>query len=288
MLFLNCYIPDDCNRNISAGIDPEKSSIFIQSHVPAHTELTWLLSSLTPQGWLLRMTQYKDKAQKKESLSEAPLGLFSYPVLMASDILLYQAEFVPVGDDQLQHLELTRDICKRFNHIYSKKSTHKIFRPPRALVVEHGSRIMSLQNGLSKMSKSTTDDFSRINILDTPDMIAAKIKKCKTDSASHLTFENPERPECINLLNIYQAVTNKTKDEVERDIRGLSWGSFKPLLTDAVVAHLSPIQNRYHEIISDRAFLNSVLRRGSNDANNIARKTLSDVKEAMGFVNSFE
>jgi tryptophanyl-tRNA synthetase len=270
---------------IASGIDPDKSKIFIQSHVPAHTELTWLLSSLTPQGWLQRMTQYKDKAQKKDNLSDAPLGLFSYPVLMAADILLYQAELVPVGEDQLQHLELARDIVKRFNHKYCRKADNhsKVFRPPTALVVDNVSRVMSLQDGRSKMSKSADNDNSRINILDSPDVIAAKIKKCKTDSESGVSFENEERAECINLLNIYQAVTDKSKEEVIRDTASLGWGAFKPLLTDAIVSHLTPIQLRYRDIMQDQTYLNAVLADGRRDADKIASETLHRAKDVMGF-----
>lgn len=265
------------------GIDPRKSKIFVQSHVPAHCELAWMLGSVTPQGWLQRMTQYKDKAKKKGHIAEAPLGLFSYPVLMAADILLYQTDLVPVGDDQLQHLELTRDVLKRFNHLYCKKASKNVFVTPRAIVVNKGSRVMSLQDGRSKMSKSAENDFSRINLLDSPDVIAAKIRKCKTDSDPGLSLDDPERAECVNLLGIYQAVTGKTESEVLWEVDSLTWGTFKPRLTEALVVHLQPIQQRYADIMADQVYLEAVLEDGRASANEIAGATLSDARKAMGF-----
>ena len=273
-------------RRCHVGIDPTRSRIFVQSHVPAHTELTWLLGCITPQGWLQRMTQYKDKAKKSDNVLEAPLGLFSYPVLMAADIVLYQAGLVPVGEDQLQHLELARDIVKRFNHKFCKKSSgyEKVLRPPRALLVDHGSRVMSLQDGKSKMSKSAVNDFSRINLLDSPDVVAAKIKKCKTDLGVGLSVDNPERVECINLLNIYQAVTGKSMEAVLKETESMNWGSFKPVLTEAITSHLSPIQKKYHEVMSDDQYLDSILEEGRMYASEIANDTLLKTKRAMGIV----
>lgn len=229
------------------------------------------------------MTQYKDKAQKKENLSDVPLGLFSYPVLMAADILLYQAAVVPVGEDQLQHLELARDIAKRFNHKYCQKSDSKVFVPPRAVVVDHGSRVMSLTDGKTKMSKSAKCDYSRINLLDPPDLIAAKIKKCKTDSISNLIISGEDRPEFTNLVGIYQALTNKSAEEIKKELESLSWGPFKALLTEAIVEELLPIQNKYRDIMSDELYLHGVLEDGRRHANEIANETLLHAKKAMGF-----
>lgn len=256
--------------------------MFIQSHVSAHAELAWLLSCCTPQGWLNRMTQYKDKVRKQNDITESVLGLYSYPVLMAADILLYQTDIVPVGEDQLQHLELTRDICKTFHHKYCK-DTEKVFRIPQAMVVDCGSRVMSIQDGKMKMSKSATDDYSRINMLDEPDIIAAKIKKCKTDSMKVIEYDNVDRPECTNLVQIFQVVSGKTKDEVIREISDLNFGQFKTLLTSAIVEHLNPIQRCYKEIIRDEAYLSDVLKEGQIASSMIADETLKKAKSAMGF-----
>lgn len=265
---------------LAAGIDPSLSRVFVQSHVPAHSELTWLLNCVTPMGWLERMIQYKEKAVKQgENVS---VGLFSYPILMASDILLYQADLVPVGEDQRQHLELTRDIARRFNDQYCKK-TRKAFKEPTALITKDGARVMSLQDGTSKMSKSDPNENSRINLTDDKDAIARKIKRCKTDSLPGLEWDNPDRPEATNLLTIYQSVTGLTKEEVSAEVEGLRWGDFKLKLTDATVAHLEPIQSRYKDLRADKAYLNTVLLDGAEAANEVASQTLQWTKDAMGF-----
>ena len=268
---------------IACGIDPSVSKIFVQSHVSAHAELTWLLNCITPMNWLENMIQYKEKAIKQGD--NVGVGLFDYPVLMASDILLYQTDLVPVGEDQRQHLELTRDVLRRFNNKFCKKGLPPM-RQPSALIQKEGARIMSLQDGLSKMSKSAESDLSRINLMDPPELIAMKIRKCKTDSVTGIEWNNPDRPEATNLLNIFKAVTGKSSEEVERDVSGLIWGSFKPLLTEAVVQHLSPIQARYQEIVADPVYLDSILRDGADSANAVAQKTLASVKAAMGFLPS--
>lgn len=280
------------------GIDPEKSKIFVQSHVPAHSEMAWLLNCVTPMNWLERMIQFKEKARKQGDLSVG-VGLFTYPVLMAADILLYQANRVPVGEDQRQHLELARDIVRRFNDQYCKGSAFKkrckaagipsrpVFTDPEAMIVKEGgaARIMSLTDGTSKMSKSDPNKGSRINILDTPDEIRDKIKRCKTDAIVGLEWENPDRPEATNLLNIYAAVSSpeRTRDDILKEVQDLSWGQFKPLLADAVVAHLEPIQTKYNEVRRDSSYLNSVLKDGADAANEIASKTLVAARTAMGF-----
>lgn len=266
---------------LACGIDPEKSTVFVQSHVTAHAELAWLLNCITPISWLERMIQYKEKAVKQGD--NVGVGLFDYPVLMAADILLYQTDLVPVGEDQRQHLELTRDIARRYNHQFCKRAK-PVFREPSALIEKEGARVMSLQDGMSKMSKSAESDFSRINLLDSPELIAQKIKKCKTDSLPGIEWSNPERPEATNLLNIYKSVTGCTVEEVERDVAGLTWGTFKPLLTQAVVEHLGPVQARYRDIVGDQGYLEGVLRRGKEEADCVAHETLRNAKGAMGFL----
>jgi tryptophanyl-tRNA synthetase len=265
---------------IACGIDPSVSKIFIQSHVSAHAELTWILNCVTPMNWLERMIQYKEKALKHGE--NVGVGLFDYPVLMAADILLYQPDLVPVGEDQRQHLELTRDICRRFNDKYFKRST-KVFKEPNALIVKEGARVMSLQDGTAKMSKSAESDLSRINMLDTPDEIVRKVKKCKTDSFRTLEWGNVERPEATNLLSILQCVSGKSRPEIDAEVQGMNWGQFKPYLCDAIIHHLKPIQEKYHEVMNDEKKLESILDEGAQQADKVASKTLRNVKEAMGF-----
>ncbi|KAH8513050.1 hypothetical protein H0E87_006377 [Populus deltoides] len=275
---------------LACGIDASKASVFVQSHVHAHVELMWLLSSATPIGWLNRMIQFKEKSRKAGD-ENVGVALLTYPVLMASDILLYQSDFVPVGEDQKQHLELTRELAERVNYLYGGRKWKKlggrggsIFKVPEPLIPPAGARVMSLTDGLSKMSKSAPSDQSRINLLDPKDVIANKIKRCKTDSFPALEFDNPERPECNNLLSVYQLVSGKTKEDVAKECQGLNWGSFKPLLTDALIEHLYPIQVRYEEIHSDSAYLDSVLEEGARKASEIADATLKNVYQAMGFL----
>jgi tryptophanyl-tRNA synthetase len=268
---------------LASGIDPERSRIFIQSHVTAHAELMWLLNCATPMGWLEKMIQYKEKSQKQENQESVSVGLFDYPVLMAADILLYQTQLVPVGEDQRQHLELTRDIARRFNDKYAKNKQRKTFVEPEALIVKSNARVMSLQDGTSKMSKSAENDASRINLLDPPDVIARKIKRCKTDSVKGVSYD-PARPEAVNLLGIYEAVSGKSREEVENEIAGMEgWGTFKPALTEAVIAHLEPIQSEYNKIITDTEYLTRVLADGAEAADAVAARTLADAKRAMGF-----
>ncbi|KAL2655662.1 hypothetical protein AAZV13_04G078800 [Glycine max] len=275
---------------LACGVDPSKASVFVQSHVRAHVELMWLLSSTTPIGWLNKMIQFKEKSRKAGD-EEVGVALLTYPVLMASDILLYQSDFVPVGEDQKQHLELTRDLAERVNNLYGGRKWKKlggrggtIFKVPEPLIPPAGARIMSLTDGLSKMSKSAPSDQSRINILDPKDLIANKIKRCKTDSFPGLEFDNSERPECNNLLSIYQLISGKTKEEVVQECQNMNWGAFKPLLTDALIDHLHPIQVRYEEIMSDSGYLDGVLAQGARNAADIADSTLNNVYQAMGFL----
>jgi len=270
-------------RNIAAlyiacGIDPQVSTIFVQSHVSAHAELTWLLNCITPLNWLERMIQFKEKAIKQgENVS---VGLLDYPVLMAADILLYQADLVPVGEDQKQHLELTRDVAGRFNDQF--KSVLKV---PEPLIRKEGARVMSLTDGTKKMSKSDPSEMSRIHLLDKPDEISKKIKKCKTDAIRELEFDNSDRPEANNLLSLYAIFANKTKEQVLAEAatwRG--WGDFKTVLTDSAIAHLQPIQSKYNEVIKESSYLDRVLHEGREKAAETAFKTLNAVKDAMGYL----
>jgi len=271
---------------LAAGIDPVKSKVFIQSHVTAHAELAWLLNCVTPMGWMEKMIQYKEKAKKQgESVS---IGLFDYPILMAADILLYQAELVPVGEDQRQHLELARDIARRFNDQYCKKKSmpakrRRVFREPKALIVKEGARVMSLLDGTSKMSKSDPAEGSRINLLDPPEVIRKKISRAKTDAFDGMEWNNPERPECTNLLNIYKAVTDKSEDEILQEVGQMRWSEFKPLLANAVIAHLAPIQAKYYELMEDPTVLKKTLLEGAEAADAVAGQTLFWAKKAMGF-----
>lgn len=274
---------------VACGIDPSKASIFVQSHVPAHTELTWMLSCITPIGWLRKMIQFKEKS-KKAGAEEVGTGLLTYPVLMASDILLYQTDLVPVGEDQRQHLELARDIAERSNHLFGGKKAKKmgckqtrLFKMPEALIPPAGARVMSLQDGTSKMSKSAESDLSRINLLDPPDLIVQKVKRAKTDAFEGLEWDNPERPEARNLLTIYQCVTGLSRAEVLAEVGGMRWGDFKPRLADAVVAHLQPIQQRYAEVMEDEGALDAILAQGADQASEQAYATLDNVRQAMGF-----
>ena len=265
---------------LASGIDLKCSTIFVQSHVSAHSELAWLLNCVTPLNWLERMIQFKEKAVKQGE--NVGVGLLDYPVLMAADILLYDADKVPVGEDQKQHLELTRDIAARVNDKFGKKQS--VLKVPEPMIRSEGARVMSLTDGTKKMSKSDPSELSRIELLDPPDAIKRKIKKCKTDPVKGLTFDDPERPECDNLLTLYQILSNKTKEEVAVECQDMGWGQFKPLLTETTIEALKPIQDRYHELMGDREYLDSVLREGAEKADSVASQTLTRVKDALGFL----
>ncbi|WP_427157950.1 tryptophan--tRNA ligase [Aliinostoc sp. HNIBRCY26] len=264
---------------LACGIDLKHSNIFIQSHISAHSELAWLLNCITPLNWLQDMIQFKEKAVKQGENVGA--GLLIYPVLMAADILLYQADKVPVGEDQKQHLELTRDIVNRFNHQFAKDQP--VLKLPDPLIRKEGARVMSLTDGTRKMSKSDPSELSRINLLDPPDQIANKIKRCKTDPVRGLIFDDPERPECNNLLTLYMLLSGKAKEEVAAECQDMGWGQFKPLLTETAINALKPIQDKYQQIMDDKGYLESVLRDGREKAEAIANQTLKDVKAALGY-----
>ncbi len=265
---------------LACGIDLTYSNIFIQSHIPAHSELTWLLNCITPLNWLQGMIQFKEKAIKQGE--NVGVGLLDYPVLMAADILLYDTDLVPVGEDQKQHLELTRDLVIRLNDRFATPET-SILKLPEPFIRKEGARVMSLTDGTSKMSKSDPSELSRINILDSPDDIAKKIKKCKTDPVRGLEFDNPERPECNNLLTLYMLLSGKTKAAVTAECQEMGWGQFKPLLVETAIAALQPIQEKYHAVMDDRTYLESVLRQGRETAEAVAQTTLNKVRAAMGF-----
>ena len=266
---------------LACGIDLQYSTIFVQSHVSAHSELTWLLNCITPLNWLERMTQYKEKALKQgENVS---VGLLDYPVLMAADILLYNADKVPVGEDQKQHLELTRDIVIHINDKFGSKEK-PVLTLPEPLIRKEGARVMSLTDGTKKMSKSDESELSRINLLDPPDVIQKKIKKCKTDPIKGLVFDDPDRPECNNLLTLYTILSGKSKSDVAIKAQDMGWGQFKPLLTETVIESLKPIQDKYQSIMDDKNYLQSVLKDGQHKAETVANETLIRVKNALGFL----
>jgi tryptophanyl-tRNA synthetase len=269
---------------LACGIDLSYSTIFVQSHVSAHSELAWLLNCITPLNWLERMIQFKEKAVKQGDNVSA--GLLDYPVLMASDILLYEADKVPVGEDQKQHLELTRNIAQRTNDKFGKKD-QPVFKLPDPLIRNEGARVMSLLDGTKKMSKSDPSEMSRINLLDSPDDIKKKIKRCKTDPVKGLSFDDPERPECDNLLTLYMLLSGKSKEAVAEECQDMGWGQFKPLLTDATVETLRPIQEKYQQLMTEKGYLDSILKEGQEKASAIAQQTLSRVKDALGYLPPF-
>ncbi len=260
---------------MACGIDPAKSTIFVQSHVLGHTELAWVLSCLCPLGQLERMTQFKDKAKKQISVNA---GLLYYPVLMAADILLYNANVVPVGEDQKQHLELTRDLAEKFNATFSPT-----FNVPEPFIGKAGARVMSLQNPNSKMSKSDPNQSGVIELIEPGDSVRKKIMSAVTDSDSCVRADAANKPGITNLMSIYAAVTGKTNQQIEDDFAGKGYGDFKKSVADAVIATLDPVRNRYEELIKDKAYLDEVLKAGAATAQRTAYKTLAKVYRKVGF-----
>jgi tryptophanyl-tRNA synthetase len=265
---------------IACGIDPTQSTLFVQSQLPEHSELAWLFNCITPLGWLERMIQFKEKAIKQGD--NVSVGLMDYPVLQAADILLYEPDIVPVGEDQKQHLELTRDIAARLNFQFGSEEK-PILKIPEPLIRSAGARVMSLTDGTKKMSKSDPSDQSRIDLNDSPEAITKKIKRAKTDPERGLEFDNPERPECHNLLSLYQLLSNQTKEAVAAECQSMGWGQFKPLLAETTVEALRPIREKYDALMGDRAYLQKVLTEGKEKAQAVAAPTLQKVKTAMGF-----
>lgn len=261
---------------LAAGIDPERSVIFMQSHVPEHTQLSWVLNCNTYMGELSRMTQFKDKSAKHEDNINA--GLFTYPVLMAADILLYQTDLVPVGHDQKQHLELARDIAIRFNNAFGDT-----FKIPEGYIPRTGGRIMSLQEPDKKMSKSDPNQNAFVAIMDDPAIIRNKFKRAVTDCDGEIRFDPENKPGVSNLLSIYTIFTGKTMEEAERDFLGAGYGTLKTQVADAVIEELTPIQQRFREFAADKGYIEDVLKRGAESARRLARKTVSKAYHKVGF-----
>ncbi len=260
---------------IAAGLDPEKACIYYQSHVSAHAELAWILNCYTYMGELSRMTQFKDKAGKHADNINA--GLFTYPVLMAADILLFQANSVPVGADQMQHLELTRDIAERFNNIYGE-----VFTVPEAYISKQGARIMSLQDPTKKMSKSDENPNGSIYLTDDADTVRRKCKRAVTDSEGMMRYSE-EQPGLMNLINIYGACTSKGPEETVKEFEGTGYGVFKEAVADAVNNILCPLQKRMSELEKDKAYIDRIIKDNAEKARYVAEKTLRKVQKKVGF-----
>ena len=282
------YVPAELRRHsyqclaqyIACGLDPARSHIFLQSHVTGHTELSWILGCLTPVGDLHRMTQFKEKSAKPGASVNA--GLLYYPVLMAADILLYNADRVPVGEDQKQHLELARNIAQRFNQTYSET-----FNVPEPFIPKAGARVMSLQDPTRKMSKSEESPGDAILLLDSPKVIRKKIAAAVTDSGREVRYSQ-DKPGIANLLNIFSAVTGRSIADLEKAFEGAGYGDFKNALADALIGCLEPFQQRYREIVEDKPYMHRVLKEGTEVAQARAYRTLSKVYRKAGFVERFK
>lgn len=262
---------------VAAGLDPEKNTIFIQSQVKEHAELGWILDCYTYMGELSRMTQFKDKAAKHADNINA--GLFTYPALMAADILLYQANLVPVGQDQQQHLEITRDIAERFNKLYGKT-----FIIPEGYYGKASAKIMGLQDPTAKMSKSATNPNDVILLEDEPDVIIKKFKKAVTDSENKVRFDPENKPGVSNLMQIYSSITGLKMEEIEKEFENSGYGDFKTKVAETVVAKLEPIQRKYKELLENKEYLEKIYTEGANRARKLASKTLDEVKERIGIL----
>ncbi len=260
---------------LAIGIDPEKNVVFVQSHVPEHSQLSWILNCYTQFGEASRMTQFKEKSQKHSD--NINVGLFDYPVLMAADILLYQADYVPIGADQKQHLELARNIADRFNLVYSPT-----FKVPEPFFGKVGARVMSLQDPTKKMSKSDPNPKASVSMLDKPDDIVKKFKSAVTDSEARV-YASDDKPGITNLMSIYSACTGLSFEQIEKDFDGKGYGDFKAAVAEAAVESLKPIQDEFNRLINDKAYLESCAKLGSEKASYTARKTLRKVMKKVGF-----
>lgn len=260
---------------IAAGLDPEKNCIYYQSHVSGHAELSWILSCYTYMGELSRMTQFKDKSAKNADNINS--GLFTYPVLMAADILLYQADVVPVGIDQMQHLELTRDIALRFNNIYGD-----VFTVPEAYIGKSGAKVMSLQDPAKKMSKSDENPNGSIYLMDSPDVIIRKFKRAVTDSEAHIRYTD-DQPGIKNLMDIYCACTGVTTAAAEKEFGGKGYGDFKMAVGESVVSVLKPLQDRFEDLSKNKDYLDGIIKNNAEKAQYFANKTLRKVQKKVGF-----
>jgi tryptophanyl-tRNA synthetase len=263
---------------IAAGLDPQQSTLFVQSHVPAHAQLAWVLNCITGFGEASRMTQFKDKSQKG-GVDVSSVGLFTYPILQAADILLYQPKSVPVGEDQRQHLELTRDLAMRFNSRFGKT-----FEVPEAHILKETAKIFDLQDPTAKMSKSTQDPKGLINLMDEPTVIAKKIKSAVTDTDGEIRFDRERKPGVSNLIGIFSAVTGTSIESIESEFSGKGYGDLKGAVADAVVSLTEPMQARTRELLEDSNELDKLLAMGAEKASERAEKTLSDVYEKLGFI----
>ena len=263
---------------VAMGIDPGRSAIFVQSQIPAHAQLGWVLQCLTGFGEARRMTQFKDKSAKGGE-GASSVGLFAYPMLMAADILLYRPQYVPVGEDQRQHLELTRDLAQRFNHRYKKT-----FRLPEPYILKETAKIFDLQQPTSKMSKTGSSPSGLIELLDDPTISAKKIRSAVTDSDTVVRFDETEKPGVSNLLTIYSALTGRSVDDLEKQYAGRGYGDFKGDLADVVVEFVTPFRTRTLELLDDRGELDAVLARGASRAREVASRTLADVYDRVGFL----
>ena len=262
---------------MACGLDPQKSILYLQSHVSAHAELAWILNCYTYMGELSRMTQFKDKSQRHADNINA--GLYTYPVLMAADILLYQTDMVPIGQDQKQHLEITRDIAERFNNLYGET-----FKIPEPYIPKIGARIMSLQEPEKKMSKSDENENAYVFLLDAEDAIMRKFKRAVTDSEREIRYDEVNKPGVSNLLSIYSSVTEKSIPDIEKEFEGRSYGDLKETVGQAVADILKPVQQRYNELSSNKDYLNSILKENAEKASYISRKTLSKVYKKVGLI----
>lgn len=264
---------------IALGLDPEKCTLFIQSHVPAHNQLAWVLECLTGFGEASRMTQFKDKSQKAGS-DRTVVGLFTYPILQAADILLYQANKVPVGEDQRQHIELTRDLGQRFNSKFGET-----FTIPEGYILKAGAKINDLQEPTAKMSKSSASAAGVIELMDSPEINTKKIKSAVTDTGRDVIFDEKEKPGVSNLLTIYSALTGKTISQAEADFAGKGYGDFKGAVAEVVVDYLNPVRERANELLKDETHLKKLLAIGAEKAEAVASKTLNDAYEALGMIS---
>ena len=262
---------------MACGLDPQKCILYLQSHVSGHAELAWILNCYTYMGELNRMTQFKDKSQRHSDNINA--GLYTYPVLMAADILLYQTDLVPIGQDQKQHLEITRDIAERFNNIYGET-----FKIPEAYIPKIGAKIMSLQEPEKKMSKSDENENAYVSILDPLDVILRKFKRAVTDSEREIRYDEENKPGVSNLISIYSSTTGKSIEEIEKQFSGLSYGDLKEAVGVSVADVLKPVQERYNEYSSNKDFLNTVLKESAEKAFYLSRKTISKVYKKVGLV----
>ena len=273
---LRAQIKESYALLIACGLDPEKSTLFVQSHNPHHSELSWILSCYTQFGELSRMTQFKDKSAKHPDNINS--GLFTYPVLMAADILLYQADMVPVGIDQMQHLELARNVCQRFNGVYGD-----VFTMPEGYVTKATAKVMSLQEPTKKMSKSDENENASVSVLDDRDAIIRKFKRAVTDSETEVCAREG-KDGIINLMSIYGGVTGKSFEEIEAEFKGRGYGDFKLAVGEAVADKLAPMQEEYKRVSADKTYIESCMKQGAEKAYRVSRKTLQKVQKKVGFI----